>query len=103
MADINANQTDIHAVIIFEKGEIKMIVPDKIWAYPGQSVQWIVVPPNDAKITFDIEDDPMDWITNPSKNARILGKIQRDATGDYKYSVSDGQGNVVDPRLRIRK
>jgi plastocyanin len=78
-------------------------VPDTIWAYPGQSVQWIVVPSNEAKVTFDIEDDPIDWVSNPSKNARISGTVRRKAIGDYKYSVSDGKGNVVDPRLRVKR
>jgi plastocyanin len=102
MADTIVNQTGVHAAIIFEGEEIKMVVPDTIWVYPGQSVQWIVVPSNGAKVTFDIEDDPIDWISNPSKNARISGKVRREARGDYKYSVSDGKGNVVDPRLRVK-
>jgi len=103
MADIIQNQTDIHAAIIFEDGELKMVVPDTILASPGQSVQWIVVPQNNAKISFQIGDSPFDWESNPSDHARITGKVRRDAIGEYKYSVSDGKGNVIDPRLQIRK
>ena len=102
MADIIANQTDIDAVIVFEEGEVTMVVPDRIWKYPGQSVQWIVVPPNAANIIFDIEDTPIDWESNPHNQTRIKGTVRREARGDYKYSVSDGKGNVVDPRLRIK-
>jgi hypothetical protein len=62
-----------------------------------------VVPPNNAKITFGIGDSPFDWESNPSDHARITGTVKREAIGEYKYSVSDGKGNVIDPRLQIRK
>jgi hypothetical protein len=102
MADTIANQRDLHAVIVFEEGEVKMVVPDNIRAYPGQSVQWIVVPPNTAEVIFDFEAGPIDWDPSSSGKSRIKGTVKREARGEYKYSVNDGKGNIVDPRLRIR-
>jgi plastocyanin len=103
MADTIKNPTDLHAVIVFEEGEVKMVVPDEIWASPGQSVQWIVVPPNNAKVIFDIEDTPIDWESDPRDQSRIKGRVRREARGEYKYSVSDGAGNTIDPRLRVKR
>ena len=102
MAGNIANQTGIDAVIVFEEGEVKMVVPDNIRAYPGQSVQWIVVPPNMAEVIFDFKLGPIDWDSHPSGETRIKGTVRREARGEYKYSVKDGKGNVIDPRLRIR-
>jgi hypothetical protein len=102
MADKIQNQKGIHAVIVFEDGELKMVVPEDIPASPGQSVQWIVVPPNKAEVIFDIGDSPLEWESNPSDHSRITGTVKRDARGDYNYAVSDGKGNTIDPRLRIR-
>ena len=102
MADIIENQRGIHAAIIFEEGEVTMVVPDIIRAHPGESVQWIVVPPNMAEVSFKIENDPMEWDHDSRGQTRIVGRVRRDARGEYKYSVSDGKGNVVDPRLRIK-
>ncbi len=101
MADLIQNQTDIHAVIVFKDGELKMVVPDVIPVVPGQTVQWIVVPPNTAEIKFKNGETPLDWDIRPSKNNRITGTVQRDARGEYKYSVTDGQ-NTIDPRLQIK-
>ena len=102
MADVIANQRDIHAAIIFEDGEVTMVVPDEIWASPGDLVQWIVVPPNMAEVIFDVANCPIDWKSDPRGNMRIKGTVRPDAEGEYKYSVSDGKGNVVDPRLQIK-
>ena len=102
MADIIENQRGIHAAIIFEEGELTMVVPDIIRAHPGESVQWIVVPPNMAEVGFKIEDDPMEWGSDPRGHTRIMGTVRREARGEYTYSVSDGRGNVVNPRLRIK-
>ncbi|MBW2494145.1 MAG: hypothetical protein JRE43_05295 [Deltaproteobacteria bacterium] len=102
MADIIENQRGIHAAIIFEEGEVTMVVPDIIRAHPGESVQWIVVPPNVAEVSFKIDNDPMEWDSDCRGHTRIVGTVRRDARGEYKYSVSDGKGNVVDPRLRIK-
>jgi hypothetical protein len=102
MADTITNPTDITAVIVFDENGLKMVVPDPIKVPSGRTVKWVVVPPsNKAEVFFGENESPFDW-GSQSDDSIITGTIQRDAKGEYKYSVRDGKGNIMDPRIQIK-
>ncbi len=98
------NPTGMDAVIVFEKKKLKMIFPNDVEVIPGQTVEWLIEPPElDAELFFDVNaDSPFDWHSKKAANGKIKGTVKRDAVGLYKYSVT-ASGDTIDPRLRVRR
>jgi hypothetical protein len=99
------NPTSIHAVIIFNGKKLDRIIPDEFEAAPGTTVEWKIVPPNQARVFF-LGETPFDWDSNPSdgKHEQITGTVRLDAEEKpYKYSVEDMSGDIIDPRIRVKR
>jgi len=102
MPTIKQNPTNINAIIVFDAKDLKEIVPDTLEVARGQIVEWEVVPEETAKLFFK-DESPFEWSSTTSVDGKITGKIRRDATGVYEYSVSDVAGNItIDPRIQVK-
>jgi hypothetical protein len=103
-----ANPTGVDGVIIIDRsGGIERVVPDEIVKKAGENVKWMVVPPKDVTLSFEPNESPFDWESRSSKphgGVEITGMIQKNAKDkDYKYSVTDANGNTIDPRVKVRR
>jgi hypothetical protein len=99
------NPIDKHAVILFVDKNLDRIIPDEFEAKEGTVVEWVIRSPNATRIDFK-DDSPLEWSYQMSDgdHEKITGTVQKDTKRrkPYKYFVSDGQGNTIDPRLRIK-
>ena len=106
MKDVS-NPKGLDAIIYStnEKGDLSGVFPDEIEKGKGRSTQWLVaIWNNPITVTFQT-DSPFDWKKQKSdKNGRIVGVIRGNAKETvYKYTLTDSQGNEIDPRLRVGK
>jgi hypothetical protein len=99
------NPTNKHAVILFDDKNVDRIIPDEFEASEGTIVEWVIQNPNETRIYFE-DDSPFDWKSKMStgEHKKITGTVKANTKRKkpYKYFVSDGQGNTIDPRLRIK-
>jgi len=101
-----ANPKDKHCVVLHDpRRKLKMIVPDTIEALQGEFVEWVVEPSNlQVTITFDPSTGtPLNWTQKKGVDGDFKGVVARGAKGFYKYTVEDDLGNVIDPRMRIKR
>lgn len=100
------NPMDKHAVILFVDKNLDRIIPDEFVAHEGEIVEWVIRDPNETRIAFQ-GDSPLEWISRMSKgdHTKITGTVQpyTNRKTPYKYTVSDGQGNEIDPHVVIVK
>ncbi len=100
------NPTDKHAVILFSDKNLERIIPDEFVAHEGEIVEWIIRDPNQTRIVFE-GDSPLEWSSKMSTglHKKITGTVQpyTNRKTPYKYTVVDGQGNSLDPRVQIKK
>ena len=100
-----SNPTDKHAVILYVDKNVDRIIPDSFEAKEGEIVEWVIRDPNQTRIVFQ-GDSPLEWTSKMSKgnHTKITGTVQPHTSRKtpYKYIVSDGQGNEIDPRVQIK-
>jgi hypothetical protein len=100
------NPKDKHAVILFSDKNVERVIPDEFVAYEGEIVEWIIRDPNQTRIAFE-GDSPLEWKSRMStgRHKKITGTVQPHANRKtpYKYTVSDVQGNEIDPHIEVRK
>jgi plastocyanin len=104
MAQIPNPGVGVDAVIIFDKkGKLKMVVPEEIEIYGGETVRWVIEPQNSAKVTFEPERNPLsDWV-DKTETKTIEGRIKANAKAtSYKYTVTAGDV-IIDPHVRVRR
>jgi len=103
------NPTGVDGIIVIDKfGVFKIIVPDEMVKEPGEAVKWWIVPPRNVTLAFKPKKSPFEWESEhsaPSGGVEITGTIRTDAVmGEcYSYTVTDEDGNTIDPRIRIGK
>jgi hypothetical protein len=101
------NPKGLHAVILHDKDKnLKMVVPEKFEARPGERVEWVIEPSNlQVGVTFDASTgSPLDWQSEKSVGGKLRGTVAPDAEDKvYKYTVTDGNGNTMDPRVRVKR
>jgi plastocyanin len=105
MAD-KPNPIDVHAVVIMGEKGIERIIPDEFDAKEGTTVQWMIKDPDKIRINFR-GDTPLEWDdeTSDSPHEKMTGTVRQNTAREapYKYYVSDGQGNTIDPKIRVRR
>jgi hypothetical protein len=103
MGEIKNPTEGVDAVIIFDKnGNLQMVVPEEFEIAKGEDVKWLITPQNQVKVKFDTRS-PLNW-DEREETKEVVGVVKPNAkAGSYKYTVSDDNGNFIDPRIRVGK
>jgi hypothetical protein len=111
MSDVISNPERLVAILHDGTGNLWAVIPAVIEAKEGEDLEWVVLPSHlDVTVKFSPSaGSPFSWPEKNGHDRQIKGTVQPGkapwlfGSKDYKYTVTDKQGNTIDPHVRIRK
>ena len=70
------NDTSMDAVICFGEKGLEMVFPEELEVFPGQPVEWRIVPPHEVTVKFDADDSPLEWPSKTSSKDALTGVVE---------------------------